>query len=91
MGGGHLYVEWLIYLNQLIGCLFPRELPGAQQSVFPLLPIERVFIFETQHCTGYFFRLAGICGMEEVFPVMTGVPQAIASTRGMPKLSRSEG
>ena len=49
-------------MNQLIGCLFPRELLGAQQSVFPLLPIERVFIFETQHCTGYFFRPTGVCG-----------------------------
>ena len=29
-------------------------------------------------------------GMEEVLEVMTGVPQAIASSKGMPKLSRND-
>ena len=31
-----------------------------------------------------------ISGMAEVFEVMTGVPQAIASRMGMPKLSRRD-
>lgn len=32
-----------------------------------------------------------ISGMADVFPAMMGVPQAIASSIGMPKLSRSDG
>ena len=49
-------------MNQLVGRLFPRELPGAQQSVFPLPPVERVLVFETQHRAGYLFRPAGVYG-----------------------------